>query len=78
MLTDDAVQKYLDELFIDALKEAPLGVVLEPLKAIRSSLGKEYAEYKDLSSTIDILEKAAGLVIVLQMCYSDMIRTMID
>jgi hypothetical protein len=55
----DAAQKYLDELFIDALKEAPPEVVLEPLKAIRSSIGKEYAEYKDLSSTIDILEKSS-------------------
>ena len=55
-----------------------LGVILEPLKAIRSSLGKEYAEYKYLSSTIDILEKISRPVIVLEMCYIGRIRTMID
>ncbi|GCE28538.1 hypothetical protein KDA_40220 [Dictyobacter alpinus] len=52
-----AVQKYLDELFISALKKAPPELVLEPLKVLRSPIGKEYAEYVDLTHTIDFLEK---------------------
>ncbi|GHO89140.1 hypothetical protein KSZ_71460 [Dictyobacter formicarum] len=51
------VQIYLDELFIDALKEAPPEVVLEPLKALRSTIDEKYAEYRDLSFTIDKLEQ---------------------
>lgn len=52
-----AVQKYLDELFIGALKEAPPEVVLEPLKTLRSTIEAKYAEYGDLSSTIQVLEQ---------------------
>jgi hypothetical protein len=52
-----AVQKYTDELFIDALKKAPPERVLEPLKALRSTIGANYAEYGDLSSTIQVLEQ---------------------
>lgn len=52
-----AVQKYLDELFIDALKEAPPEIVLEPLKALRARIEERYAEYGDLSSTIHALEQ---------------------
>lgn len=52
-----AVQKYLDELFIDALKEAPPEKVLEPLKALRATIAEKYAEYGDLSSTIQVLEQ---------------------
>lgn len=52
-----AVQKYLDELFIDALKEAPPEFVLEPLKALRATIEERYAEYGDLSSTIHALEQ---------------------
>ncbi len=56
-----AVQKYTDELFIDALKKAPPELVLEPLKALRSTIAARYAEYGDLSSTIAVLErKSAG------------------
>jgi len=39
-----AVQKYTDELFIDALKNAPPEIVLEPLKALRSTLEERYTE----------------------------------
>lgn len=58
-----AVQKYLDELFIDALKKAPPELVLEPLKKLRSAFEEKYAdftkyaEYRDLSSTIGFLEQ---------------------
>lgn len=52
-----AVQKYKDELFIDALKEAPPGKVLEPLKELRSTLEEKYAEYGDLSAAIHVLSK---------------------
>jgi hypothetical protein len=52
-----AVKLYLDELFIDALKDAPPEIVLEPLKALRATIGEQYAEYKDLSSTIEVLEQ---------------------
>lgn len=52
-----AVQKYTDELFIDALKEAPPELVLEPLKELRATIGEEYGEYRDLSSTIRVLEQ---------------------
>lgn len=52
-----AVQKYKDELFIDALKEAPPGMVLEPLKELRSTIEEKYAEYGDLSATIRVLEQ---------------------
>jgi hypothetical protein len=52
-----AVQKYMDELFIDALKEAPPEKVLESLKALRSTLAENFAEYGDLSSTIEVLEQ---------------------
>lgn len=52
-----AVQKYTDELFIDALKEAPPEKVLESLKALRSTIEAKYAEYGDLSSTIEVLEQ---------------------
>lgn len=52
-----AVQKYTDELFIDALKKAPPELALEPLKELRSTIGEEYAEYRDLSSTIRVLEQ---------------------
>lgn len=52
-----AVQKYKDELFIDALKKAPPEVILEPLKALRSTIAEKYAEYGDLSSTIEVLEQ---------------------
>jgi hypothetical protein len=55
-----AVQKYKDELFIDALKKAPPEVVLEPLKALRSTIGENYAEYGDLSSTIAVLEQKSS------------------
>jgi hypothetical protein len=57
-----AVQKYMDELFIDALKKAPPERVLEPLKALRSTFAEKhvqaerYGEYQDLSSTIAALE----------------------
>lgn len=52
-----AVQKYMDELFIDALKEAQPEKVLESLKALRSTIEAKYAEYGDLSSTIEVLEQ---------------------
>ena len=52
-----AVQKHLDELFIDALKEAPPEKVLASLKALRSTIEAKYAEYGDLSSTIEVLEQ---------------------
>lgn len=52
-----AVQEYLDELFIAALKEAPPEIVLEPLKALRATIEERYAEYGDLSSTIHALEQ---------------------
>jgi hypothetical protein len=52
-----AVQKYTDELFIDALKKAPPTVVLEPLKALRSTIEEKYGEYRYLSSTIRVLEQ---------------------
>ncbi|MGH2510062.1 MAG: hypothetical protein ACRDHZ_22005, partial [Ktedonobacteraceae bacterium] len=52
-----SVQKYIDELFIDALKEAPPEIVLEPLRELRFTIDKKYAEYRDLSSTIAILEQ---------------------
>jgi hypothetical protein len=52
-----AVKIYMDELFIDALKKAPLEIVLEPLKALRATIGEQYAEYKDLSSAIEVLEQ---------------------
>lgn len=52
-----AVQKYLDELFIDALKEAPPDMVLEPLKALRATIAERYAEHGDLSATIQVLEQ---------------------
>lgn len=55
-----AVQKYTDELFIDALKKAPPGMVLEPLKALRATIAENYAEYGDLSSTIQVLEQKAS------------------
>jgi hypothetical protein len=55
-----AVQKYKDELFIDALKKAPPEVVLEPLKALRSTIAEKYAEYGDLSSTIAVLERKSA------------------
>ena len=51
-----AVQKYLDELFIDALKKAPAEKVLASLKAIQASI-REGAEYEDLESTIRVLEQ---------------------
>jgi hypothetical protein len=54
-----SVQKYGDELFIDALKEASPEIVLEPLKALRSTIEEKYAEYGDLSSTIQTLEQKA-------------------
>ena len=60
-----AVQKYLDELFIDALKDAPPELVLEPLQKLRSAFeGRHadftrYAEYLDLSSAIEVLEQRA-------------------
>lgn len=60
-----AVQKYLDELFIDALKKAPPELVLEPLQKLRSAFeGRHadftrYAEYLDLSSAIEVLEQRA-------------------
>ena len=53
----EAVKIYLDELFIDALKKAPPEIVLEPLKALRGSIEEKYAEYGDLSSTIQVLEQ---------------------
>jgi len=52
-----AVQKYLDELHIDALKKAPPEIVLEPLKALRAPIGEKYAEYKDLTAVINVLEQ---------------------
>jgi len=52
-----AVQRYTDELFIDALKKAPLERVLEPLKALRATFPERSAEYGDLSSTIKVLEQ---------------------
>jgi hypothetical protein len=54
------VQKYTDELFIDALKEAPPEVVLEPLKVLRSKFPERSAEYGDLSFTINALEQKRG------------------
>lgn len=52
-----AVQKYRDEVFIDALKEAPPEFVLESLKKLRSTIEEKYTEYRDLSSTIQVLEQ---------------------
>ena len=52
-----AVQKYTDELFISALREALPEMVLEPLKALRSRFPETSAEYGDLSSTIQKLEQ---------------------
>jgi hypothetical protein len=52
-----AVQKYLDENFIEALQDASPETVLEPLKELRSSISEAYAEYRDLSATIDMLEQ---------------------
>ncbi|MGB8345753.1 MAG: hypothetical protein WCD86_12775 [Ktedonobacteraceae bacterium] len=52
-----AVQKYLDELFIAALREAPPDIVLGPLKALRATIEAKYAEYGDLSATIQKLEQ---------------------
>jgi hypothetical protein len=51
-----AVLKYKDELFIDALEQAQPTMVLEPLKALRNMLFEKYAEYHDLTKTIDVLE----------------------
>ncbi len=51
-----AVLKYKDELFIDALKKAPPVLVLGPLKALRDTISDKYAEYHDLTGTIDVLE----------------------
>ncbi len=51
------VQRYTDEVFIDALKEAPPELMLEPLKALRSRFPERSAEYGDLSSTIKVLEE---------------------
>lgn len=53
----EAVKIYTDELFIDALTAAPPEIVLEPLKALREPIEEKYAEYKDLSSTIEVLEQ---------------------
>lgn len=53
----EAVYKYTDELFINALKEAPPEIVLEPLKVLRSRFPERSAEYGDLSSTITMLEQ---------------------
>ena len=52
-----AVQHYNDEIFIDALKEAPAELVLEPLKTLRSSIEARFAAHGDLSSTIKALER---------------------
>lgn len=52
-----AAQKYLDETFIDALKEAPPDMVLQPLKELLATLDEKYAEYGDVSSTIRVLEQ---------------------
>lgn len=52
-----AVEQYKDELFIDALTKAPAELVLEPLKALRSSIEARFAAYGDLSSTIKVLEQ---------------------
>jgi hypothetical protein len=58
-----AVHKYLDELFIGALKDAPPELVLEPLQQLRSAFAEKYAdftryaEYQDLSSAIEVLEQ---------------------
>jgi phosphoglycolate phosphatase-like HAD superfamily hydrolase len=62
-----AVQKYLDELFIDALKKTPPEMVLEPLQQLRSAFAEKYAdftryaEYQDLSSVIEVLEQKAKI-----------------
>ena len=52
-----AVQQYGDELFINALKNAPPEIVLEPLKELRATIEEKYAEYGDLSATIRVLEQ---------------------
>ncbi|MEO6891178.1 MAG: HEAT repeat domain-containing protein [Ktedonobacteraceae bacterium] len=60
------VDRYCDELFIDALKDAPPELVLGRLKEIRAKYEKtyadfgRYAQYKDLSRTIDVLEQKAA------------------
>ena len=50
------VQKYTDELFIDALDEAQPAIVLEPLKALRERFPEKSVEYHDLTNTINALE----------------------
>lgn len=52
-----SVQKYKDELFIDALKDAPPEMVLESLKALRSRFPERSAQYEDLTATITVLEQ---------------------
>ena len=52
-----AVQQYTDELFIDALKDAPPERVLEPLRKLRATMPVGCAEYEDLSRAIRVLEQ---------------------
>jgi hypothetical protein len=51
------VQQHKDELFIDALKGAPVELVLEPLKTLRASIDARFVAHGDLSSTIKVLEQ---------------------
>ena len=52
-----AVQKYTDELFIDALRSAPPERVLEPLRKLRATKQVRTNQYEDLSNTIRVLEQ---------------------
>jgi len=52
-----SVQKYKDELFIDVLKDASPEMALESLKKLRSTIAENYAEYEDVSFTINVLEQ---------------------
>lgn len=57
------VQIYTDELFIDALEDAPVERVLEPLKSLQDAFAAKYknwsdsAESHDLSVAISVLEQ---------------------
>ncbi len=57
-----AVQKYTDELFIDALKDAPPERMLEPLRKLRATKQVRTNQYEDLSNTIRVLEQKQAKV----------------
>jgi hypothetical protein len=59
-----SISKYYDELFIDALKDAPPEIVLEELQELQIAIKGKFsiyrdlpAAYSDLSSTIHVLEQ---------------------